>query len=33
VTITKYSSKKPIDTFEVIHFSRSDWKKRKSLKI
>ena len=24
VTITKYSSKKPIDTFEVIHFSRSD---------
>jgi len=22
VTITKYSSKKPIDTFEVIHFSR-----------
>lgn len=24
VTITKYSSKKQIDTFEVIHFSRSD---------
>ena len=24
VTVTKYSCKKPIDKFEVIHFCRSD---------